>query len=84
MMTIAATSPASTELLSVFAAVGLGTGSIFITMLLVYLLAYLNVVEASERRRDHLRSLLIAMSVPLVFVFTGVIIFQSLRIIDLL
>lgn len=63
---------------------GIGVASIFVTALLVYVLAYLNVVENSERDRRSLRSLLVAVSVPLFFAFTGILAYESLAVIGLL
>lgn len=84
MTTIAVTNPSTAEPLSLLLDVGYGVGGIFITVLLVYLLAYLNIVEASERSRVRIRSLLISVSLPLAVVFTGIITFASLSIIGVL
>lgn len=59
-------------------------GGIFVTGLLTYLLAYLNVVEASERNRQALRSLLVSAIIPLAFVFAGIILIESLTVIGIL
>jgi len=64
--------------LSLLSALGVGAGSVFVIAILVYLLAYLNVIEASERNRQRLRWLLVSVSIPLVFAFAGVVLFESL------
>jgi hypothetical protein len=80
---IASSSASSASALSLFTGVGVGAGGIFVTVLLTYLLAYLNVVEASERSRRQLQSLLVLASVPLMFVFAGIVLFESLTVIGL-
>lgn len=74
----------SASSLSLISTVGVGAGGIFVTALLVYLLAYLNVVEASERNRQHLQSLLVVASIPLAFVFVSVVAFKTLTILGYL
>jgi hypothetical protein len=81
---IASSSAPTANSLSVFAGVGVGVGGILVTGVLLYLLAYLNVVEATEHTRQQLRSLLVAASVPLMFVFGAIIVFESLTVIGLL
>lgn len=81
---IASSSALSAGSLSVLAAVGVGAGGILVVVLLAYLLAYLNVVEASDRDYRQLRSLLVVASVPLLFVFGAVITFESLTVLGLL
>lgn len=69
---------------SLFATVGVGVGGIFVTALLVYLLAYLNVLNASERNRERLQSLLVAAILPLTFVFFAFVLYQSLAVLGFL
>ena len=76
------TSPEST--LSLLSSLGVGPGSIYVTAVVVYLLAYLNIVEASEQYRQRLRSFLVSTSIPLVFAFIGIVIFESLTVIGYL
>ena len=78
------TGTSSASSLSVLARLGVGVGGIFVTALLAYLLAYLQVLGASRRDRRRLRTLLVAVSVPLAFAFAGIVAFESLRIIGLL
>ena len=61
-----------------------GVAGIFVTAILIYLLAYLNVVQNSERDRSSLRSLLVAASVPLSVAFAGILIYESLVVIGFL
>ena len=70
--------------LSLLSQVGLGVGGIFVTTLLVYLLAYLKIIEASSRSKQYLRQLLVGTSVPLLVAFAGIIAFESLSIIGVL
>jgi hypothetical protein len=63
---------------------GVGVAGIFVTGILIYFLAYLNVVENSERDRPSLHLLLIATSVPLLFSFAGILIYESLVVIGFL
>lgn len=63
---------------------GVGVASIFVTAVLIYILAYLNVVENSEQKRDSLRSLLTVVSIPLSFAFAGIMIYESLAVIGFL
>lgn len=63
---------------------GVGVASIFVTAILIYILAYLNIVENSERKRDQLRSLLLTASIPLSFTFAGILMYESLIVIGFL
>lgn len=76
--------PATGGSVSLFATVGVGVGGIFVTALLVYLLAYLNVLNASERNRERLQSLLVAAILPLTFVFFAFVLYQSLAVLGFL
>lgn len=57
----------------------IGTGGIFVTAVLTYLLGYLNVVSASERNLEQVRSLLVVAVLPLLVVFLSIVLFESLR-----
>lgn len=83
-LTSVVSSASSASSLSLLSGLGVGAAGIFVTVALVYLLAYLNIVEASERNRKHLRSLLVVVSVPLTFAFAGMILYESLSIIGFL
>lgn len=61
---------------------GVAAGPV-ITSILVFLLAYLNVVEASEQDRQEIRVLLVLVVVPLAFVFAAIIVYESLTILGL-
>lgn len=80
---VASDAPSVSEL-SLLSIQGVGAGGIFVTALLVFLLAYLNVVEASARARRHIRSLLVTVIVPLWLVFACIIAFEALVIIGFL
>lgn len=62
---------------------GVGSGGIFISALLTYLLAQLHIVGASERDFRGVRTLLVVMIVPLGIVFVGIIALESLSIIGI-
>lgn len=68
----------SASALPMLSELGVGEGGIFATAILIYLLAYLNVVEASEHDHSRLRSLLVAVSFPLLLAFIGIVAFESL------
>lgn len=69
---------------SLFSTPGVGLAGIFVTGLLVFLLAYLTVVEHSERDRPHLRTLLVATSTPLMVAFAAIIAYESLAVLGVL
>lgn len=69
---------------SLFSSPGVGIAGIFATGILVFLLAYLTVVENSERDRPHLRTLLVAASAPLMFAFAGIIAYESLAVLNVI
>lgn len=60
---------------------GVGPAGPILSALLVFLLAYLYIVEASERDRYRLQALLGAITVPLAVVFIAIIAYESLAII---
>lgn len=70
--------------LALYSQIGVGIGGIFVAALLVYLLGYTQVLEASERDDRRLRLLLVSAILPLQFAFVGLIAFESFRIIGLL
>jgi len=74
----------SVHTLSLFVSVGIGAGGIFVTGLLVYLQGYLSIIKARERNQLRLQSLLVMASIPLVFAFAGIVVFESLSVLDLL
>jgi len=69
---------------SLFSDLGVGGAGIFVTVILAYLLAYLNVVENSTCNRPDLRSLLITSIIPLLFAFAGIIVYESFLTVGLL
>jgi len=68
---------AATTLLT---ATGLGAGGIFVAAALLFLLAYLNVLDASERNVARLRALTLAAVIPLFATFMAVVAFEAIAI----
>lgn len=62
---------------------GVGAGAIFATGLVIYLSAYLNIVEVGGIERQGLRRLLLVALVPLVATFLGILLFETLAVIGL-
>lgn len=69
------------ESVSLLTTPGVRIGGIFITAALVYLLAYLNVLEASEHNRRRLRTLLVIAIFPLATVFIAIVTIETLAVI---
>jgi hypothetical protein len=66
---------------SMTSAIGLGVGSLFVSVTLIYLLAYFNIVDAADIKFGPIRRFVGAVIVPLSFVFAGIVLFQALEII---
>lgn len=82
-MTISAsvgTSSAGASVASLFSPVGLSAGSVFVAIVLIFTLGYLDLLSASERDRSGFRQTLIAISVPLGITFAGIVLYQSLTV----
>lgn len=62
---------------------GIGAGAIFATAVVIYLTAYLNIVVAGDSERRQLRWLLIVATVPLLATFAGIVLFESLSVIEI-
>lgn len=60
---------------------GLGTGGALIAVVLVVLLGYLNVVSARGDADPRLRQIVIAVSVPLLATFGGVVVYESIQVV---
>lgn len=71
-----AASSAGAGVASLFTATGVGVGGIFVAAALVLVLAYLNLVN--ESNRDHLRTLATAAAVPLFVTFLAIVAFEAL------
>lgn len=65
---------------SLFVSVGLGIGGIFVAAVLVFLLAYLDLLDAADPESSAVRRTLIATVVPLFLTFAGVVVFESLSV----
>jgi len=78
---IAASSSAGASAPSLNTSIGLGISGALVALIVVYLAAYLNVVNGLENERPELRDLLAGSVTPLVVVFTGIIVYESLLIV---
>jgi hypothetical protein len=67
-----------------YATVGLGVGGVFVAVALVYAFAYLDLLAAApieEHTASRLRATLLAVAVPLVVAFGGIVLFRSLQVV---
>lgn len=71
---------ASASVTSMLSPVGAGVGGIFVAATLIWLLAYLDLLDASDLQSDRLRQTLAATIVPLFVVFVGIVAFQTMTI----
>lgn len=65
---------------SLFTAVGVGAGGVLVAVGLIFVLAYLNVLNASERDVERLRVLCVAVAIPLSVTFGAIVIFETLAV----
>ena len=65
---------------SLLTPVGLGVGGIFVAGTLVLLLAYLDILDTSERDDRDVRIILLAGASPLSITFAAIVVFESIRI----
>jgi hypothetical protein len=63
--------------------VGLGVGGIFVAGVLILLLAYFDLLDASERDAADIRTMLLVTIGPLSATFGGIVAFESIRIVGL-
>lgn len=71
----------ATSVTSMTSAIGLGVGGIFVSLALVYLLAYFNLIESSGVELAPVKRFVGAAIVPLSVVFAGIIAYQAIEII---
>lgn len=67
------------SVISTQATVGPATGGIFVAVALIFLFAYLNVLEASEADHPALRRQLISLTVPLTIAFASIVMFSAVQ-----
>lgn len=72
---------ASASVTSLLSPVGIGVGGVFVAGLLIYLLAYLDIVNAIDPGREPARRLGLLLMVPLLLTFSAIVIFRSLAIV---
>lgn len=58
--------------------VGLGIGGVFVTAAVILLLAYFDVLNATEDADESIRTTLLASIIPLAIVFVGVLVFRTI------
>lgn len=63
---------------------GVGIGGIFVTAAVSYLLAYLIVIKTTEGSSARLEILLTATAIPLGITFAGIVLYQSLQVLEFL
>ena len=73
-------SAAGVSATSLLTPVGLGAGDIFVAGALILLLAYLDILETSERDARDVRIMLLAGVSPLSITFAAIVFFESIRI----
>jgi hypothetical protein len=73
-------SSAGVSATSMLTPVGLGAGGVFVAGALILLLAYLDILETSERDVGDVRMLLLAGVGPLSITFAAIVFFESIRI----
>lgn len=61
--------------------VGMGVGGVFVAALLVGLLAYLDVFDASAVANSRVRTMLVAIIAPLAMTFGAIVVFKSLQVV---
>jgi fumarate reductase subunit D len=59
----------------------MGVGGVFVAALLVGLLAYLDVFDASDVVRPRVRAMLVATIAPLLLTFGAIVLFKSLQVV---
>lgn len=65
---------------SMTSAIGLGVGGVFVSVALIYLLAYFNLLDSADIEFAPVRGFVAATIVPLALVFAGIVAFQALEI----
>lgn len=71
----------ATSAISLLSPVGLGVGGVFVAASLIFLLAYLDLYDASESNDPQLRTTLVVTIVPLLLTFGAIVLFKSLQVI---
>lgn len=67
--------------ISLLSPVGLGVGGVFVAASLIFLLAYLDLYDASESNDPQLRTTLAVTIIPLLLTFGAIVLFKSLQVI---
>lgn len=74
----ASATSASMSVASLTLPVGLGIGGVFVTAAVILLLAYFDVLNATEDADESIRMTLVASIVPLAIVFVSVVVFRTM------
>lgn len=69
------------NILDTFISVGPAVGSIFVAVALIYVFAYLNILNGFEADRSDLRRHLITVVVPLFISFGAIVLYSSLQVV---
>lgn len=71
----------SVSAISLLSPIGPGIGGVFVAGMLLYLLVYLDLVGVAPIESVDVRSTLLAIIVPLLIVFCGIVAFRTLALI---
>ena len=77
----AITSSAASAAISLLSPVGLGVGGVFIAAALVLLLSSYDLLDAADYDHEGVRTTMLAMIVPLMITFGGIVLFKSLQVV---
>lgn len=71
----------SASVTSLLTPVGLGVGGVFVAAMLVYLLAYLDIVKTFDANVEYHKRTLLAGIIPLLIAFGSIVLYKSLTIV---
>ena len=80
--TSSASSAATSSAISLTSTVGAGVGGIFVAAALVFLLAYYDLLGASDEVNEQVGQAVLTAIVPLGFVFAGIVLFHSMQVLN--
>lgn len=67
---------------SLLSRVGVGVGSLFVSVALIFLLGYLDLFDAAGWESDQHRRTLVATIIPLAVVFAAIVFFQAFQVLQ--
>lgn len=68
---------------SLFISVGIGTGAVIVAGLLIFIIAYLDLVDASTPKATSTKQTLVATAVPLGITFATIVFFKGTQAVGL-